>query len=70
MHGIVHCKICRPDLIKFNSMSDLIEKVKYLNGFRIKKALDLLYNTDTNTINIALLCGFESISTFYDIFRN
>lgn len=51
-------------------MSDLIEKVKYLNGFRIKKVLDLLYNTDTNTINIALLCGFESLSTFYDIFRN
>lgn len=46
-----------------------ITPVKYLNQLRIEKALHLLATTDKSIMNIALLCGFQSLSNFYDSFK-
>jgi AraC family transcriptional regulator of adaptative response / methylphosphotriester-DNA alkyltransferase methyltransferase len=109
-YGLRPCKRCRPDLIEFRPMSDLIEKAKhvfdtwfadrhklaaeikelgisqnhlihlfrqqfhmtpveYINTLRVEKARQMLLSTDTNILNIALLCGFGSLSTFYEFFK-
>lgn len=108
--GLRPCKRCRPDLIRFDPMADLLKEVKdifdthyandeelklelkrigvsqnyliaifsnnyeitpgkYLNQIRIEKALELLSNTNKNITDIALSCGFKSLSTFYDSFK-
>lgn len=36
----------------------------YINGYRIRKSLELLNDTDLKMIEIANLCGFEQISYF------
>lgn len=110
VYGLRPCKRCRPDLIEFRPMLDLIEKAKgiidtlfadryklaaeikelgisqnhfihlfrqqfhttpveYINKLRIEKATQLLWNTEMNILNIALLCGFGSLSTFYEFFK-
>ncbi len=104
------CKRCRPDLLEFRPMADLMEKAKhifdswftdrnrinaeikelgisqnrfihlfrqqfhmtpigYVNTLRVEKAMQLLANTDTNILNIAMLCGFGSLSNFYELFK-
>ena len=109
-NGFRPCKRCRPDLIEFRPMLDLIEKAKrlfdtyfdnpdklavvikdlgvsqnhlihifrqqinitpveYINTLRLEKAKKLLVYTDSNIINIAFLCGFGSLSTFYELFK-
>lgn len=57
-------------LIKLFSKKYGLTPVKYINTLRIEKSLELLYNTDNNIINIAFLCGYESLSTFYKFFKN
>lgn len=42
---------------------------EYINQLRVQKAIDLLINTDINILNIALLCGFGSLSNFYEFFK-
>lgn len=109
-YGLRSCKRCRPDLIEFRPMLDLIEKAKhifdtyfadrnklaaeikelgisqnyfihlfrqqflmtpveYINRLRVEKAMQMLSNTDTNILKIALQCGFGSLSTFYEFFK-
>ena len=109
-YGLRPCKRCRPDLIEFRPMLDLIEKAKhifdtyfadrfklaaefkelgisqnhfihlfrqqfhmtpveYINRLRVEKAMQMLSNTDINILNIAILCGFGSLSTFYEFFK-
>jgi len=41
----------------------------YINGLRVKDAIDLLTTTDNKIIDIAFAVGFESISTFIRAFR-
>ncbi|MDF2500254.1 MAG: transcriptional regulator with only domain, AraC family [Anaerosporomusa subterranea] len=109
-HRLRPCKRCRPDLLEFRPMLDLLEKAKhifdtyfndrhklateikelgvsqnhfiqlfrkqftmtpveYVNKLRVEKAMQLLGNTDTTILNIAMLSGFGSLSTFYDFFK-
>ncbi|MBC8015434.1 MAG: methylphosphotriester-DNA--protein-cysteine methyltransferase family protein [Sporomusaceae bacterium] len=109
-YGLRPCKRCRPDLIEFKPILDLIEKVKhifdtyyddpdelsnkskelgasqnylsrlfrqqlnmtpveYINKLRVGKAMQMLSNTDTTILDIALLCGFGSLSNFYEFFK-
>lgn len=42
---------------------------RYIMQRKIKHALFLLENTDRKIIDIALQCGFESVSGFYDTFK-
>lgn len=42
--------------------------VEYINKLRVEKAMEMLSNTDINILNIAMLCGFGSLSTFYEFF--
>lgn len=108
--GLRPCKRCRPDLIEFRPMLDLIEKAKqiydtyfddpsrlaaeierlgisqshfirlfrqhfhmrpveYLNKLRVEKAMQLIASTDANILSVALLCGFGSLSNFYELFK-
>lgn len=43
--------------------------VEYVNKLRIEKAKELLYENRYNILNIALQCGFGSLSTFYELFK-
>lgn len=43
--------------------------VEYMNTLRIEKAVEYLSNTKMNILNIALLCGFGSLSRFYICFK-
>lgn len=43
--------------------------VEYTNRLRVNKAMQMLLNADINIMNIALLCGFGSLSTFYEFFK-
>lgn len=109
-YGLRPCKRCRPDLIEYRPMLDLLEKAKhsietyfadrnklvaelkalgisqnhfiylfrqqyhmtpveYINRLRVEKARQILLKTDTNIVTIALLCGFGSLSNFYEFFK-
>ena len=46
-----------------------VTPTEYVNQLRIKKAMLLLINTDMNILNIALSCGFGSLSNFYEFFK-
>jgi AraC family transcriptional regulator of adaptative response / methylphosphotriester-DNA alkyltransferase methyltransferase len=46
-----------------------VTPAKYTNSLKMVKASELLSQTDTSIIDIALLCGFKSLSAFYDLFR-
>ena len=108
--GLRPCKRCRPDLVEFNPVLDVTEKVKfildtwyddrlqlaarlkelgisrnhlislfrkqyqatpveYCNKLRIEKAAQLIKESDGTILSIALLCGFGSLSTFYQFFK-
>lgn len=41
----------------------------YLSGLRIKKAQELLKNSDKNVIDIAMACGFRNMSNFYRMYK-
>ncbi|MVX65583.1 helix-turn-helix domain-containing protein [Clostridium chromiireducens] len=109
-HGLRPCKRCRPDLITFNPMEDIVKKAKsiydmnfkdkdrikceietlgisqnrlielfhkhydmtpieYINNLRIDNAKKLLLITDASIVNIAVQCGFGSLSNFYEFFK-
>lgn len=53
---------------KFNVMTGNNLKT-YINKLRVKKAEDLLKNSDGKIIDIALECGFDSIRTFNRTFK-
>lgn len=42
---------------------------RYLAGLRIEKAKKMLAETNMSILDIALLCGFDSLSNFYRRFR-
>jgi len=42
---------------------------QYLNEIRLKKAEELLINTDKQIIDIGIKCGFENVSYFNRIFK-
>ncbi|MBP1744629.1 MAG: transcriptional regulator with only domain, AraC family, partial [Firmicutes bacterium] len=46
-----------------------VTPAKYISGLKVVKASELLSGTDISIIDIALLCGFRSLSAFYDLFR-
>lgn len=109
-YGLRPCKRCRPELIEFKPMLELLAKAKqiydtnysdseklskeinklgisqnhlihlfreqyrltpvgYVNKLRIEKAKELLLGNEHNILNIALQCGFGSLSTFYELFK-
>lgn len=109
-YGLRPCKRCRPDLVEFEPMLELIEKARcifdtyfddrqklrteikglgisqnhlirlfkqhfgktpleYTNNIRVKKAMQMISSMDKNIADIALLCGFGSLSTFYVLFK-
>lgn len=41
----------------------------YINECRLKKACELLINSDDNIVDIAFAVGFESLPTFYRVFK-
>ena len=41
----------------------------YLSGLRIKKAQELLKNSDKSVIDIAMACGFRNMSNFYRMYK-
>ena len=38
--------------------------IQYLKSFRIKKAAELLTNTDMKIVDIGIICGFQDMSYF------
>ena len=58
-----------------NYFSQYIKKVTgqnfsdYLNSLRIKKAQDMLKDTDNSVIDAAMACGFRNMSNFYRMFK-
>lgn len=44
--------------------------IQYLKSFRIKKAAELLTNTDMKIVDIGIMCGFQDMSYFAKTFRN
>lgn len=61
--------------ISRNHLSELFRRkygatpAKYVSSLRVAKASELLSGSDISIIDIALLCGFKSLSAFYDLFR-
>ena len=43
---------------------------EYISDFRLKKAVDLLTNTDDTIAQIAISCGYTDPNTFNRIFKN
>ena len=41
----------------------------YLNGLRIKKAQDMLHDTNSSVIDVAMACGFRNMSNFYRMYK-
>jgi len=52
----------------FKKMTDK-NLADYINECRLKKACELLINSDDNIIDIAFSVGFESLPTFYRVFK-
>lgn len=108
--GFRPCKRCRPDLLEYKPMLELVQRAKaiyddcyddnekiktklgelhvsqshlvrlfqkqygytpreYLYKHRIEKAKELLKDTDIPIVDIALQCGFNSMSAFYGNFK-
>ena len=44
--------------------------IQYLKSLRIKKAAELLTNTDLKIVDIGIICGFQDMSYFAKTFRN
>ena len=44
--------------------------IQYLKSFRIKKAAELLTNTDMKIVDVGIICGFQDMSYFAKTFRN
>ena len=44
--------------------------IQYLKSLRIKKAAELLTNTDMKIVDIGIICGFQDMSYFAKTFRN
>lgn len=42
---------------------------EYINNLRINYASNLLLNTDTPILDICFMCGFQSVSYFYKVFK-
>jgi AraC-like DNA-binding protein len=75
-----HEEISRESLAKMTNMnSDYLGRMfkkltdrniaDYINDFRLKKACELLINTDDSIVDIAFAVGFESLPTFYRVFK-
>jgi AraC family transcriptional regulator of adaptative response / methylphosphotriester-DNA alkyltransferase methyltransferase len=46
-----------------------VTPAKYISSRKMAKASELLSSQDISIINIALKCGFKSLSAFYELFR-
>lgn len=44
--------------------------IQYLRSLRIKKAAELLTNTDMKIVDVGIICGFQDMSYFAKTFRN
>ncbi|PKL19521.1 MAG: hypothetical protein CVV49_00345 [Spirochaetae bacterium HGW-Spirochaetae-5] len=75
-----HEEISRESLAKMTNMnSDYLGRMfkkltdrniaDYINDIRLKKACELLLNTDDSIVDIAFAVGFESLPTFYRVFK-
>ncbi len=61
--------ISQNQLIRLFRRSFQMTPVELLNKLRLAKAVELLQNTDQNILEIALACGFGSLSAFYGCFK-
>lgn len=43
--------------------------VEYINKLRVEKSVNMLTGTDMNILSIAMMCGFGSLSSFYESFK-
>lgn len=43
---------------------------EFVNSIRIKKAAEMLINTDKRIVSVCYDCGFESLSYFYNLFND
>lgn len=75
------CKITLADLAKLSNMSVPnfcsvfretmgVSPMEYITQIRLQNAADLLRNTDKKIIDVAVECGFFSISNFIKAFHN
>jgi len=75
-----HEEISRDSLAKMTNMnSDYLGRMfkkltdrniaDYINEYRLKKACELLINTEDSIVDIAFAVGFESLPTFYRVFK-
>jgi AraC family transcriptional regulator, regulatory protein of adaptative response / methylphosphotriester-DNA alkyltransferase methyltransferase len=61
--------ISRNHLVELFRRKYGVTPAKYISSQKVAKASDLLSNQDISIINIALQCGFKSLSAFYELFR-
>jgi AraC family transcriptional regulator, regulatory protein of adaptative response / methylphosphotriester-DNA alkyltransferase methyltransferase len=61
--------ISRNHLVELFRRKYGVTPAKYISSHKVAKASDLLSNRDISIINIALQCGFKSLSAFYELFR-
>lgn len=62
--------ISRNHLIRLFQQQFKMTPLEYINKMRIKKAVELLSDADLNILDIALACGFGSLSNFYVCFKS
>ncbi len=62
-------RISRNHLISLFRKQYHATPVEYCNRLRIAKAAQLIKESDETILSIALLCGFGSLSTFYQFFK-
>ena len=61
--------ISRFDVSRLFASSIKINFVKYVNFLRIAYAKELLENTNSSVLDIALECGYETLRTFNRVFK-
>ena len=61
--------ISRNHLVELFRRKYGVTPAKYISSYKVAKASDLLSNQGISIINIALQCGFKSLSVFYELFR-
>lgn len=66
---VKNLNISQNHLIRLFSKAYDITPNEYMNTLRIKKAVELLINSEMNILHIATLSGFRSLSNFYPCFK-
>lgn len=61
--------VSRNHLIRLFRQHLNVTPVEYMNKLRVERATQLLSSTDASILSISLLCGFGSLSAFYECFK-